>query len=85
MKSQINKIILKNVEDALFEIDIDGMVKEMTNKKKVEEIVRDMVKEKISMAFQEKMLLHYRKQEKIIDAWADNKLTALLIELGVKT
>lgn len=83
MKSKIEKQIISDVESALAEIDIDGVVKQYTNSMRVKEIVDQMVKDKIAQVFQEKILFAYRKQERLIDAWADSKLTALLKELGV--
>ncbi len=54
MKS-LNKLILKEVEESLAEIDIDYMVKEMISKKKTKEILEDHVRQKIAHLFQEKL------------------------------
>ena len=64
----LNKIILKNVENSLAELDVDGMVNEMISKKAVKEIVERMLKEKIALVFQEKVLLKYKKQERQKDS-----------------
>lgn len=84
MKKDINKIILKNVEMALAELDIDSMIEGYINNKAVKEEVRRLLMDKIAMTFQDKVLLKYRQQERIIDAWADNQLTGLFIKLGIK-
>ena len=83
MKEDINKIILKNVEMALEEVDIDGMIESMINSKAIKKEVDLMLKEKIVRAFEDKVLTKYRKNERVIDAWADNKLRELFIELGI--
>lgn len=59
MKSNIEKIILKNVEASLAEIDIDGMVTEATSKKEVQRIIVEQTRERIGRIFQEKTLQNF--------------------------
>lgn len=84
MRIDVDKIILRNVEEALAEIDIDSIVETYCNDKAVKKEVERLLREKIATTFQDKVLLKYRQQERLIDAWADNQLTELFVKLGIK-
>lgn len=80
----INKLIHKEVDYALSEFDIDYMVKRATSSKTVKELTEKIIKQKIAMTIEDKIIKAYQKNEMLIDAWASNKVTSLLIELGLK-
>lgn len=80
----INKLIHKEVDYALSEIDIDHIVKQATNSKAVKKFVELAIKDKIATTIGDKIMEAYQKNERIIDAWAENKVRNLLIELGLK-
>jgi hypothetical protein len=85
IKKQIESTITKEVEYALTELDIDGMVEKMISKEAVKTEVEKLIKEKIVETFQNKVLLKYRNANLLIDAWADNQLRDLFIKLGINS
>lgn len=84
MRKQIEKQIMKDVQYALDEIDIDGMVKRMVTSKAINEAVRQAVKERLAQIIQEKAFMKIQKAMPIIDAWTNDKVQGFLYELGVK-
>ncbi len=80
----INKLIHQEVDNALSEIDIDYLVKQATNSKAVKRLVESAIKDKIATTIGDKIMFAFKKNERIIDAWADNKVRNLLVELGLK-
>lgn len=80
---QIEKFIHQQVQFHLDELDIQGMIDEHTSKKFVEREVKQMVKEKVAQAVGDAFVKAFIKQNRIIDAWANEKLRNLLIELGL--
>ena len=84
MKKTIEKQIMRDVQYALDEIDIDGMVKRMVTSEKVNEAVEQAVKEKLSSIIQDKAFSKIQKAMPIIDAWTNEKVQEFLYKLGVK-
>jgi hypothetical protein len=84
MKKTIEKQIIKDIQYALDEINIDGMVEKATSSKVVNETVKRMVDEKLIELIQDKAFLKIKKAMPIIDAWTESKVQAFLYELGVK-
>lgn len=84
MRKQIEKQIIKEVQYALDEIDIDGMVKRLVTSKAVNGAVKHAIKEKLAQTIQEKAFAKIQKQMPIIDAWTNDKVTGFLYELGIK-
>lgn len=75
---------MRDVQYALDEMDIDGMVKRMVSSKIVNEAVKRAVQEKLATIIQEKAFAKIQKQMPIIDAWTNDKVKEFLYGLGVK-
>lgn len=84
MRKELEKIITNNVTSYLDEIDIDSLIKELSSKKAVEEVLDRMIKDKIAETFRKKMIDKYIENQMVIDSYATDKLRNLLKELGIK-
>jgi len=84
MKDKIKERILKDVQYELDEIDVDGLIEKLLKEERVTEIARIMVRklvaEKVTTSIQAKL----SKSTFLIDAWTADKVTAFLLELGIK-
>lgn len=84
MRKQIEKQIIKEIQYALDELDIDGMVQRLVSNKEVEKAVKQAVQERLVQMIQEKAFMKIQKAMPIIDAWTASKVEGFLYELGVK-
>lgn len=85
---QIQKQIEKQVHDGiqyyLDEYDFDAEIKRLTNKKVLDAEIKRMIKEKVAQTINDQFMKAFAKQNRLIDAWANNKLRTLLKELGLE-
>lgn len=84
ISKQIEEKLIKDVRYELAEMDIEGMVKRLVDKKEVKQAVTRLVQEKIAQLVQERAFARIHKQMPIIDACVNEKVQEFLYSLGVK-
>ena len=84
IRKNIEAKLVKDVQYELDEMDIDGMVKRLVDKKEVKDAVTRMVQEKIAQLVQDRAFERIQKQMPIIDACVNEKVQEFLYKLGVK-
>lgn len=84
MRDNIEDIIRQQIMLAFDDLDIESYY----SKGRLEEIIQheidNFIKDEIAMKIRDKVLLTYRRNERLIDSFVDAKVNALLYELGVK-
>lgn len=84
IQNQIEKQVHEQIQYYLDEYDFDAEIKRLTNNKTIDAEIKRLIKEKVAQAISDRFMKAFIKQNKIIDAWADNKLRTLLKELGLE-
>lgn len=84
IRKDIEKKLIADVQYELNEMDIDGMVKRLVQKKDVQDAVKRMVQDKIAQLIQERAFAKIQKTMPIIDAVVNEKVQEFLYSLGVK-
>jgi len=84
IRKEIEEKLIKDVQYELDEMDIEGMVKRLVQKKEVKEAVARLVQDKIAQLVQERAFMRIQKQMPIIDACVNEKVQEFLYKLGVK-
>lgn len=83
IQNKIEKQIHDQVQSYLDEYDFDSEIKRLTNSNAIDNEIRRLVKEKVAEAVSNSFLTAFKKQNRLIDAWASDKLRSLLKELGL--
>jgi len=83
MKKKIEKQVHDNLQYFLDEYDVESEIKRLTSKKALDDEIKKQIKENISMSINDSFMKAFSKNNKLIDAFANNKLRSLLDELGV--
>jgi len=84
IRKEIEEKLIKDIQYELDEMDIEGMVKRLVQKKEVKEAVSRLVQDKIAQLVQERAFMRIQKQMPIIDACVNEKVQEFMYKLGVK-
>lgn len=84
MRKELEKQINREIQYALDELDIDGMVKKLISQDSVSKAVKEMVQQKLAQMVQEKAFMRIQKAMPLIDAYTNEKVQEFLYSLGIK-